>query len=146
MRALLERVVLTAGRRPGRVLLAVALVAGISAVLALRLEPSTAVETLVGKSSDSYRATEVYRQKFGDHAIVVLARGDLANLVLTDNLGRLLGLEAKMAQYRDGARFVRAVVDKVGMDEFNAVWAEPANLPSKTELSDHDGWIRRVLN
>ena len=93
MRALLERVVLTAGRRPGRVLLAVALVAGISAVLALRLEPSTAVETLVGKSSDSYRATEVYRQKFGDHAIVVLAKGDLANLVLTDNLGRLLGLE-----------------------------------------------------
>ena len=61
-------------------------------------------------------------------------------------LRRLLGLEAKMAQYRDGARFVRAVVDKVGMDEFNAVWAEPANLPSKAELSDHDGWIRRVLN
>lgn len=61
-------------------------------------------------------------------------------------LRRLLGLEAKMAQYRDGARFVRAVVDKVGMDEFNAVWAEPAHLPSKAELTDHDGWIRRVLN
>ena len=62
-------------------------------VLALRLEPSTAVETLVGKRSESYRATEVYRERFGDHAIVVLVRGDLANLVLTDNLGRLLGLE-----------------------------------------------------
>lgn len=61
-------------------------------------------------------------------------------------LRRLLGLEAKMAQYRDGARFVRGVVDKVGMDEFNAVWADPAHLPSKAELSDHDGWIRRVLN
>ncbi len=61
-------------------------------------------------------------------------------------LRRLLGLEAKMAQYRDGARFVRAVVDKAGMDEFNAVWAEPAHLPSKAELSDHDAWIRRVLN
>ena len=61
-------------------------------------------------------------------------------------LRRLLGIEAKMAQYRDGARFVRAVVDKVGMDEFNAVWAEPAHLPSKAELSDHDGWIRRVLS
>jgi hydrophobe/amphiphile efflux-3 (HAE3) family protein len=91
--ALLERVVRAAGRRPGRVLLAVAVVAGICAVLALRLEPSTAVETLVGKRSDSYRATEVYRERFGDHAIVVLVRGDLANLVLTDNLGRLLGLE-----------------------------------------------------
>ena len=61
-------------------------------------------------------------------------------------LRRLLGLEAKMAQYRDGAKFVRAIVDKVGMDEFNAVWAEPAHLPSKAELGDHDGWIRRVLN
>jgi coenzyme F420 biosynthesis associated uncharacterized protein len=60
-------------------------------------------------------------------------------------LRRLLGLDAKMAQYRDGARFVRAVVDKVGMDEFNAVWAEPAHLPSKAELADHDGWVQRVL-
>ncbi|GAA3656137.1 zinc-dependent metalloprotease [Nocardioides ginsengisoli] len=58
---------------------------------------------------------------------------------------RLLGLEAKMAQYRDGARFVRGVVDKVGMTEFNAVWAGPENLPSKAELNDPDGWVRRVL-
>ena len=93
MTALLERVVRAAGRRPGRVLLAVAVAAGICAALALRLEPSTAVETLVGKDSDAYRATEVYRERFGDHSIVVLVRGDLANLVLTDNLGRLLGLE-----------------------------------------------------
>jgi coenzyme F420 biosynthesis associated uncharacterized protein len=60
-------------------------------------------------------------------------------------LRRLLGLDAKMAQYRDGARFVRAVVDKVGMDEFNAVWADPAHLPSKSDLTDHDAWVRRVL-
>ncbi|WP_418060586.1 zinc-dependent metalloprotease [Pimelobacter simplex] len=60
-------------------------------------------------------------------------------------LRRLLGLEAKMAQYRDGAQFVRAVVDKVGMEEFNAVWAGPENLPSKAELSDPDGWVKRVL-
>ena len=44
-------------------------------------------------------------------------------------------LEAKMAQYRDGARFVRAVVDKVGMSEFNAVWAAPENLPSRRPRS-----------
>ena len=60
-------------------------------------------------------------------------------------LRRLLGLEAKMAQYRDGAKFVRAVVDKVGMEEFNAVWAGPENLPSKAELADPEGWVRRVL-
>ncbi len=60
-------------------------------------------------------------------------------------LRRLLGLEAKMAQYRDGAAFVRAVVDKVGMAEFNAVWESAENLPSKNELADHEAWISRVL-
>jgi uncharacterized protein len=90
---MLERIVQAAGRRPGRVLLAVAIAAGLSAALALRLEPSTATDTLVGKNSGAYKATEVYRHRFGDHAIVVLVRGDLPNLVLTDNLGRLLGLE-----------------------------------------------------
>ncbi|WP_337692358.1 zinc-dependent metalloprotease [Nocardioides cynanchi] len=60
-------------------------------------------------------------------------------------LRRLLGLEAKMAQYRDGAAFVRAVVDKVGMADFNAVWAGPDNLPSKAEISDPAAWISRVL-
>lgn len=60
-------------------------------------------------------------------------------------LRRLLGLDAKMAQYRDGARFVRAVVDKVGMSEFNAVWERPEHLPSKAEIADPDAWVARVL-
>jgi coenzyme F420 biosynthesis associated uncharacterized protein len=60
-------------------------------------------------------------------------------------LRRVLGLDAKMAQYRDGAAFVRGVVDKVGMAEFNAVWERPENLPSKTELSDSEAWVARVL-
>lgn len=60
-------------------------------------------------------------------------------------LRRLLGLDAKMAQYRDGAAFVRGVVDKVGMEEFNAVWAAPENLPSKDEIADPDAWVARVL-
>jgi coenzyme F420 biosynthesis associated uncharacterized protein len=59
-------------------------------------------------------------------------------------LRRLLGLEAKMAQYRDGARFVRAVVDKVGMADFNAVWSGPDQLPSLSEIHDPDAWIARV--
>src|SRR6478735_1643333 len=60
-------------------------------------------------------------------------------------LRRLLGLDAKMAQYRDGAVFVRHVVDKVGMDEFNAVWTGPETLPSRAEITDPDAWIARVL-
>ncbi len=60
-------------------------------------------------------------------------------------LRRLLGLDAKMAQYRDGAAFVRHVVGKVGMAEFNAVWDRPENLPSKTEITDPSAWVSRVL-
>jgi putative hydrolase len=59
-------------------------------------------------------------------------------------LRRLLGLDQKMAQYRDGAVFVRQSVDAVGMDGFNAVFAEPANLPSKDEIHDPAAWVRRV--
>lgn len=59
-------------------------------------------------------------------------------------LRRLLGLDAKMAQYRNGAHFVRTVVDKVGMDGFNQVWAEAAHLPSKDEIADPEAWVRRV--
>ncbi|WP_310961485.1 zinc-dependent metalloprotease [Nocardioides terrisoli] len=64
--------------------------------------------------------------------------------VLDRLLRRLLGLDQKMAQYRDGAVFVRAAIDKVGMDGFNAVWAGPENLPSKAEILDPDSWLRRV--
>ncbi len=57
---------------------------------------------------------------------------------------RLLGLDAKMAQYRNGAAFVRGAVEQVGMDGFNAVWAEPANLPTRPEIGDPAAWVRRV--
>jgi len=60
-------------------------------------------------------------------------------------LRRLLGMDAKMAQYRDGAKFVRAVVAKAGMTELNAVWERPEHLPSKAEIADPSAWITRVL-
>ena len=59
-------------------------------------------------------------------------------------LRRLLGLDAKMAQYRDGAAFVRAVIEKVGMDDFNAVWQSAENLPTKAEIADASAWVARV--
>ena len=57
---------------------------------------------------------------------------------------RLLGLEAKMAQYRDGALFVRQVVDQVGMEGFNAVWSSPEHLPTKSEIHEPKTWVARV--
>jgi coenzyme F420 biosynthesis associated uncharacterized protein len=65
--------------------------------------------------------------------------------VLDKVLRRVLGLDAKMAQYRDGARFVRAVVDRVGMSGFNVVWEAPEHLPSRAEIGDPDAWMARVL-
>lgn len=59
-------------------------------------------------------------------------------------LRRLLGLEAKMRQYRDGAAFVRAVQEQVGVDGFNAVWASPETLPTALEITDPAAWVRRV--
>ena len=59
-------------------------------------------------------------------------------------LRRLLGLEAKMRQYRDGALFVRAVTDKVGTDGFNAVWTSPETLPLPEEIESPATWVRRV--
>jgi len=57
---------------------------------------------------------------------------------------RLLGFDAKLKQYADGARFVRGVVDRVGMDGFNHVWSSAATLPTTAELADPDAWVTRV--
>ncbi len=57
---------------------------------------------------------------------------------------KLLGLEAKMRQYRDGSAFVKAVVDRVGMVGFNRVWESPDTLPTPAEIVDPQAWIRRV--
>ncbi|HWM12818.1 MAG TPA: MMPL family transporter, partial [Solirubrobacteraceae bacterium] len=88
-----ERIVRASARRPARVLAIVAALAVAGGVLALRLEPSAATDTLVNRGADSFQATERYRERFGDHSVIVLARGELPNLVLTSNLGRLIGLE-----------------------------------------------------
>ncbi|MFF2011984.1 zinc-dependent metalloprotease [Streptomyces sp. NPDC058195] len=63
---------------------------------------------------------------------------------LDQALRRLLGLDAKLRQYRDGERFVRAVVDEVGMDGFNRVWTSPNTLPTKAEIAKPADWIARV--
>ncbi|USQ79601.1 zinc-dependent metalloprotease [Ornithinimicrobium faecis] len=59
-------------------------------------------------------------------------------------LRRLLGMDAKMAQYRDGAVFVRSVTDQVGRDGFNRVWESPETLPRAAEIADPAAWVRRV--
>ncbi|MGC5000642.1 MULTISPECIES: zinc-dependent metalloprotease [unclassified Streptomyces] len=77
------------------------------------------------------------REKFQQRRAKGASRLDLA-------LRKLLGLDAKLRQYRDGERFVRAVVEEVGMDGFNRVWTSPNTLPTKAEISDPAGWVARV--
>jgi coenzyme F420 biosynthesis associated uncharacterized protein len=59
-------------------------------------------------------------------------------------LRKLLGLEAKTRQYVDGSAFVRTVVDRIGIDQFNAVWTSRDTLPTKAEIAEPTRWIARV--
>ncbi len=59
-------------------------------------------------------------------------------------LRRLLGMDAKLRQYQDGAVFVRGVLDRIGMDGFNLVWTSPNTLPTKDEIHDPAAWVARV--
>ncbi|KOU33147.1 zinc-dependent metalloprotease [Streptomyces sp. WM6378] len=77
------------------------------------------------------------REKFKERRAKGASRLDMA-------LRKLLGLDAKLRQYRDGERFVRAVVDQVGMDGFNRVWTSPNTLPTKTEIANPADWVARV--
>jgi coenzyme F420 biosynthesis associated uncharacterized protein len=57
---------------------------------------------------------------------------------------RLLGMEAKTRQYVDGSAFVRTVIDRIGVDDFNAIWTSTETLPTKDEITDPSRWIARV--
>ncbi|MBD8507283.1 zinc-dependent metalloprotease [Hoyosella sp. G463] len=57
----------------------------------------------------------------------------------------LLGMDAKMAQYAQGKRFVDTLVERVGMDSFNTIWTSPETLPRPSEIREPEKWITRVL-
>jgi coenzyme F420 biosynthesis associated uncharacterized protein len=59
-------------------------------------------------------------------------------------LRRLLGIEMKMKQYAEGAAFVRAVIDDVGMTGLNQVWESPDRLPTGAEIRSPELWLERV--
>jgi hydrophobe/amphiphile efflux-3 (HAE3) family protein len=90
--------------RPIPVIAAVVLIAVIAAVAALRLEPDAGTDQLVDSDSSAYRATQDFKQRFGDDAVVVLVKGDLDRLVLTSELGKLLSLEGCLSGNVEGGR------------------------------------------
>ncbi|MEV6324383.1 zinc-dependent metalloprotease [Nocardia sp. NPDC051787] len=60
-------------------------------------------------------------------------------------LRALLGVDAKVAQYVRGKKFVDEVVGTVGMARFNTVWTDADALPRTDEIENPQRWIARVL-
>jgi hydrophobe/amphiphile efflux-3 (HAE3) family protein len=69
---------------------ALAIVAGVGAT---RIPTDAGVGTLTDTDTTTYRATQQVRDAFGEEPVVVLARGDLQELILSANIFRLLRLE-----------------------------------------------------
>ncbi|WP_093799750.1 zinc-dependent metalloprotease [Streptomyces sp. Wb2n-11] len=90
-----------------------------------------------GVGPDVVPSVAEIREKFQQRRARGASRLDLA-------LRKLLGLDAKLRQYRDGERFVRAVVEEVGTDGFNRVWTSPNTLPTKAEIAKPADWVARV--
>jgi hydrophobe/amphiphile efflux-3 (HAE3) family protein len=90
---LLARLMGPAARRPVLVGATVLVLAAAAAVLALRLEPSAATDTLVGRSTPAWDATADLHRSFGDDAVYVVVREPVARVVLTEDLNAVLGLE-----------------------------------------------------
>jgi coenzyme F420 biosynthesis associated uncharacterized protein len=55
-----------------------------------------------------------------------------------------IGFETKVKQYAAGERFVTAVIERAGMDGFNEIWREEANLPTADEIVQPARWVGRV--
>ena len=87
------RVVRFVLRRSVLVLGALAVVVDGALFMATRLEPAASTDALVGEGSDAYKATQRFNKEFGDEALVVLVKGKLDRLVLTDNRNRIASLE-----------------------------------------------------
>ncbi|MGW6687504.1 zinc-dependent metalloprotease [Streptomyces sp. NPDC054961] len=90
-----------------------------------------------GVGPDVVPSVAEIREKFQQRRASGAGRLDAA-------LRRLLGLDAKLRQYRDGERFVSAVVGQVGMDGFNRVWTSPNTLPTKAEIANPADWVARI--
>jgi coenzyme F420 biosynthesis associated uncharacterized protein len=63
---------------------------------------------------------------------------------LSELLGRLLGMDMKLRQYRLGKAFCDRVADEAGPDAVRLVWRSPADLPDLTELEAPQRWLDRV--
>ncbi len=62
----------------------------------------------------------------------------------TKIIQRLLGFEAKLAQYEEGEKFIHAVETAGGKELFDQVWSGPDALPAIDEIRLPELWISRM--
>ena len=62
----------------------------------------------------------------------------------TKFLQKLLGFDAKLAQYAEGEAFIAAVESHGGRALLDQVWVGQENLPNLAEIHDPNRWIGRV--
>jgi len=91
--ALLGRVAAWAARHARPLVAISAVLAIVAAVGATQLPTDAGVDTLADEGSPTVEATERVKEDFGEEPIVVLVKGELPELLLTDDLFRLLRLE-----------------------------------------------------
>jgi putative hydrolase len=61
-------------------------------------------------------------------------------------LQQLIGLEAKLAQYEQGERFIEQVEAAGDRELLAMAWDRPENLPSIAEIRDPSAWLARVTS
>ena len=104
MRNALTRIAAWAVERPAPVVALAILVSLVGAVGALALEPDRNPDSLVDSGSDAFAATEDFYEGFGDEPVRILVEGDLQELMLTEDLGTLLALEACLSGSAPGGQ------------------------------------------
>lgn len=87
------RVAAWAARHARPVVVVTLVVAIVAAVGATQISTDAGVGTLVDSDLATYKATQEVRQDFGEEPVVVLVKGELPQLILTENIFKLLRLE-----------------------------------------------------
>lgn len=94
-------------------------------------------DVVMDSAEDLLPATATIRKKF------TRRREDTSGM--QGIVRKILGMDAKLRQYTDGAAFVRAVLDRAGHEGVNLAFAGEANLPTPQEIANPDEWVARVV-
>jgi hydrophobe/amphiphile efflux-3 (HAE3) family protein len=107
MRNLLARIAGWAVEHPVPTVTAAVLMTLIGSIAALRLEANAGTDTLVDTGSNTYAATQSFNQRFGEDAVVVLVQGDMSQVLLSSDLGRMLALESCLSGTAPGGEVIK---------------------------------------